>query len=44
MSKLQPLLPYALGIFIAAVLYIFPEAKPIACGAGAVLPFALGGN
>ena len=39
MQKLQSLFPYVLGVAIAALVYIFPEAKPIACGTAAVLPF-----
>lgn len=41
MQKLQPLIPYGFGAVIALILYIFPEAKPIACGIGAVLPFTV---
>ncbi len=41
MQKLQPLLPYAIGVLIAGIIYIFPDAKPIACGLGAVLPFSV---
>lgn len=33
----------AIGLAIAAVVYFVPEAKPIACGAGFALPFALNG-
>lgn len=41
MQNLKPLVPYVLGGIIAAILYIFPEAKPVACGLGAVLPFTV---
>lgn len=35
-------MPYLLGAAIAAILYIVPEAKPIACGLGFALPFSVG--
>lgn len=34
-----------LGILIAGILYVVPEAKPLACGLGFALPsFVLGGK
>lgn len=33
--------PYVIGGIIAAVLYVFPDAKPIACGLGFALPFSV---
>lgn len=39
MNSLKGLAPYVAGAIIAAVLYVYPEAKPIACGAGFALPF-----
>lgn len=36
--QLKPLLPYALGGLVAAILFVFPDAKPIACGLGFALP------
>ena len=41
MQKLQPFVPYLFGSAIAVVLFFFPEARPIACGAGAILPFTV---
>lgn len=31
--------PYLTGTVIAVILTMYPEAKPIACGGGFVLPF-----
>lgn len=39
MQKLHSAMPYAVGVVIAVLVYFFPEAKPVACGVGAVLPF-----
>lgn len=33
--------PMIIGSGIAVVLYLFPEAKPVACGAGFALPAIL---
>lgn len=33
------MIPYILGVVITIALFIVPEAKPIACGLGFVLPF-----
>lgn len=33
-NQLKPLVPYMMGAVVAGILFVFPEAKPIACGLG----------
>lgn len=40
-ESLKKLGPYAAGLAIAAIIAVFPEVKPIACGVGFALPAIL---